>query len=88
MTEPLLFKIKRFIRKICNKISGKNYGCCNKLFVNCKKCCNLCIYYDEHTNICSSKKCSGYGGYGYVTLSDRLFCKPYNPEREEIWNDN
>ena len=38
MKEPLLFKIQCFIERIINKISGKKYSCCNKLFVNCDNC--------------------------------------------------
>lgn len=40
-----------------------------------KNKCEKCIYYHEENNTCQSKKCST-SGYGYVTLTDRLFCKP------------
>ena len=37
--------------------------------------CKECVYYNAENNTCQSKKC-GTGGEGYVTLLDKLFCKP------------
>lgn len=47
-----------------------------------KNPCKECIYYHKENNTCQSKKCAT-GGTGYVTVLDRLFCKPYKPPKEE-----
>ena len=44
--------------------------------------CKECIYYRKKNNTCQSKK-SATGGAGYVTLVDKLFCKPCKPPKEE-----
>lgn len=38
--------------------------------------CAECFYYREENGTCYKKKVSTFG-YGYVTLFDRLYCKPY-----------
>lgn len=48
-----------------------------------KQRCKKCIYYHEENNTCKSKKCSSNGGYGYVTLWDRLWCRANNVERRK-----
>lgn len=53
-------------------------GRCVKLRNHCRKC----KYYHPENNTCQSKKCAT-GGPGYVTVMDRLFCKPYIPEEKE-----
>lgn len=40
-----------------------------------KNPCKECVYYHEENNTCQSKKVAT-GGSGYITVSDRLFCKP------------
>lgn len=38
MVEPIIEKIKRYIREfICNMTRHK-YGCCSNVFKNCNKC--------------------------------------------------
>lgn len=37
--------------------------------------CKNCEYYHKENKTCQAKKCAT-GGYGYVSLSDRLFCSP------------
>lgn len=44
-----------------------------------KNPCKECAYYHKENNTCQSKKCAT-GGTGYVTVFDRLFCKPYKPQ--------
>ena len=44
--------------------------------------CNKCIFYHTENNTCQSKKCAT-GGEGYVTLFDKIFCKPYTKDRYE-----
>lgn len=41
--------------------------------------CKECFYYHPENNTCQSKKCAT-GGYGYIGIMERLFCKPYKPE--------
>ena len=36
--------------------------------------CEQCIYYHRENNTCQLKKCSTFGGEGYVTSSDMKFC--------------
>lgn len=38
--------------------------------------CETCVYYHKENNTCQSKK-RATAHEGYVTLMDRLFCKPY-----------
>jgi hypothetical protein len=38
MIEPLLPKIRRLIYGLVCKITGHEYGCCDKVFKQCKKC--------------------------------------------------
>lgn len=39
MREPLTSKVKCFIRRIIKKIFRHEYGCCDKIFFPCRKCC-------------------------------------------------
>lgn len=41
--------------------------------------CKECIYYHSENNTCQSKKCATTRE-GYVTLWDKLHCKPYKLE--------
>lgn len=40
-----------------------------------RNACKACEYYHKENKTCQLKKCST-GSYGYVSLSDRLFCSP------------
>lgn len=48
--------------------------------------CKECVYYHPENNTCQSKKCATCGA-GYVTLMDKLLCKPYKLTKEEKNND-
>ncbi len=48
-----------------------------------KNPCNKCIYYHKENSTCQSKKCTT-SGLGYITIFDKLFCKPYKPTKEKI----
>lgn len=41
--------------------------------------CEECKYYYKENNTCQSKKCCT-GGFGYVGIVDKLFCKPCKKE--------
>lgn len=46
--------------------------------------CKECAYYHKENNVCQSKKVITCGANPYVSLIDRMFCKPYSvPEREK-----
>lgn len=42
--------------------------------------CKKCVYYCEDNNTCQSKKCATSQA-GYVSIIDKLFCKPKNKSR-------
>ena len=48
-----------------------------------KNSCNECIYYHKENSTCQSKKCAT-GVPGYVTVFDKLFCKPCKLPKEKI----
>lgn len=43
--------------------------------------CKQCVYYHFENNTCQSKKVTT-GGDGYVTLLDRMLCKPRKEDHE------
>jgi len=45
--------------------------------------CKECAYYCESNNTCQSKKVATSGS-GFVTVIDRLFCKPYIPDDSKL----
>ena len=48
-----------------------------------RNACKDCEYYHKENKTCQLKKCST-GSYGYVSLSDRLFCSPcINPSTKK-----
>lgn len=38
MRTPIKYKLINAIRKFIARICGKEYGCCDKWFVNCERC--------------------------------------------------
>lgn len=44
--------------------------------------CKECAYYHKENNVCQSKKVATCGANPYVSLRDRMFCKPYKAESE------
>ena len=48
MITPIRYKIIYALKKLIAKVCGKEYGCCEKLLANCRRCLERRA--DEHTD--------------------------------------
>lgn len=49
--------------------------------------CIKCDYYHKENNTCQSKKCAT-GGEGYITLIDKVSCKPFQEVKNDYFSGN